>query len=151
MKKVTGIILLSIVCMGVGGYATIQGAKHNITIANALHLPQEKEKSPQELDAKELAEQSVPSEEIMTNLSDGSYAKIVFQFVMDNKDAVEEVKTRQFQAQSFVIQQLSTMSSEAFRTQQGSEQITSKLKAYLNTKLKEGKVQEIYIKDKLVQ
>lgn len=151
MKKVIGIVLLSVICMGVGGYATLQGAKHNITIANALHLPQEKEKAPQELDAKELQEQSVASEEITTNLSDGSYAKIAFQFVMDNTDAVEEVKTRQFQVQSFVIQKLSEMSSETFRTQKGSDQLTNQLKDYLNTKVKEGKIQEIYIKDKLVQ
>lgn len=95
-------------------------------------------------------ENSFVTDEITTDLIDGSYVKIKFRIVADEKSALEYLqKGEGFQLNNTIIKSLTVRESDDFRT--GLEQIEESIKLKLNEILEDGLVTDVYIIEKVLQ
>ncbi|MEC0303019.1 flagellar basal body-associated FliL family protein [Terribacillus saccharophilus] len=134
--KVIIIILSVVIIVGGGGY-----------VAWSFFLsPTTEAKEPT---ATELAENSVATDEITTDLEDGSIVRIQFQLITDGEKAKEEVTARQFQLKNIVIKEMTTMNKEDF--QAGLTDLEENLKKKLNEEMQEGKIEDVYTISKVLQ
>jgi flagellar protein FliL len=97
----------------------------------------------------EIIEYSYQTPEITTDLSDGSFVRIQFQIVTDNKDAKEEIEKREFQVKNILIKELATMDEEAFKS--GLSNVEDILKVELNKVMTEGAIIDVYTISKILQ
>lgn len=93
--------------------------------------------------------QGVVIEKIVTNLKDKHYGSVSFQLIGSSKDAAKEIKKREFQIRSFVIDKLSSTTKEQF--QQDPQELESSLKDHMNDILERGEVLEVYLTEKIIQ
>ncbi|MCM3224918.1 flagellar basal body-associated FliL family protein [Terribacillus saccharophilus] len=134
--KVIIIILSVVIIVGGGGY-----------VAWSFFLsPTTEAKEPT---ATELSENSVATDEITTDLEDGSIVRIQFQLITDGEKAKEEVTARQFQLKNIVIKEMTTMNKEDF--QAGLTDLEENLKKELNEEMQEGKIEDVYTISKVLQ
>ncbi|MGP4072241.1 flagellar basal body-associated FliL family protein [Piscibacillus sp. B03] len=95
-------------------------------------------------------ENSFVTDEITTDLIDGSYVKIKFRIVADEKSALEYLqKGEGFQLNNTIIKSLTVRESDDFR--KGLEQIEESIKLKLNEILEDGLVTDVYIIEKVLQ
>ncbi|SEP57300.1 flagellar basal body-associated FliL family protein [Piscibacillus halophilus] len=95
-------------------------------------------------------ENSFVTEEITTDLLDGSFVKIKFRIVTDSQQALSYLqKGEGFQLNNSIIKVLTVKESADFRT--GLEQIEESIKLKLNELLDEGLVTEVYVIEKVLQ
>ncbi|MCA1023072.1 flagellar basal body-associated protein FliL [Halobacillus litoralis] len=97
----------------------------------------------------DIREASFVTEEMTTDLKDGSYVRISFQVVTDSKDTKKEMEKRDFQIKNTLIKELSVMESENF--QSGISDLEKKMKVKMNELLEEGRVTEVYTVNKVLQ
>lgn len=102
-----------------------------------------------EPDIDEIVENSYKTEEITTDLQDGSFVRIQFQIVTNGEKAKEELKKREFQLQNILIKELATMDEENFKTGLSNLEKTIALK--LNELMQDGKVISVYTINKVLQ
>ncbi|MFS0561201.1 flagellar basal body-associated FliL family protein [Terribacillus sp. 179-K 1B1 HS] len=134
--KVIIIILSVVIILGAGGYAAW----------NFFTSPTSEAKEPS---AAELAENSVTTDEITTDLEDGSIVRIQFQLITDGEKAKEELTARQFQLKNLVIKEMTTMNKEDF--QAGLTDLEANLKKKLNEEMQEGSIKDVYTISKVLQ
>ncbi|MFP7477634.1 flagellar basal body-associated protein FliL [Terribacillus saccharophilus] len=134
--KVIIIILSVVIILGAGGFAAW----------NFFTSPTSEAKEPT---ATELAENSVSTDEITTDLEDGSIVRIQFQLITDGEKAKEEVTARQFQLKNIVIKEMTEMNKEDF--QAGLADLEENLKNKLNEEMQEGKIEDVYTISKVLQ
>lgn len=128
------------------GTLTVLGVVALILVFN---LNGETEKAKGERSIDEIRESSLMTEEITTDLQDGNFIRIRFRIVTDSKDALEELKKRDFQMQNILIKELATMEGDAFQSGLSNLEETVKLK--LNKLMEEGEVTDVYTVDKVLQ
>lgn len=97
----------------------------------------------------DMVEHSYETPEITTDLSDGSYVRIQFQVITDDKTAMEEISKRDFQLKNILIKELAVMNEENFRT--GLSDLEAAVKSKLNELMTDGKVTDVYTISKLLQ
>lgn len=97
----------------------------------------------------DIREASFVTEEITTDLKDGSYVRISFQVVTDSTATKKELEKRDFQISNTLIKELSVMKSESF--QSGISDLEEKMKLKMNELLTEGKVTDVYTVNKVLQ
>ncbi|WP_164215467.1 flagellar basal body-associated protein FliL [Virgibacillus sp. YIM 98842] len=97
----------------------------------------------------DMVEHSYETPEITTDLSDGSYVRIQFQVITDDKTAMEEISKRDFQLKNILIKELAVMNEENFRT--GLSDLEGAVKSKLNELMTDGKVTDVYTISKLLQ
>ncbi|MYL28345.1 flagellar basal body-associated protein FliL [Halobacillus halophilus] len=97
----------------------------------------------------DIRDASFVTEEMTTDLKDGSYVRISFQVVTDSKDTKKEMEKRDFQIKNTLIKELSVMESENF--QSGISDLEKKMKVKMNELLEEGRVTEVYTVNKVLQ
>lgn len=134
--KVIIIILSVVIILGAGGYA-----------AWSFFVSPTSEAK--EASAAELAENSVTTDEITTDLEDGSIVRIQFQLITDGEKAKEELTARQFQLKNLVIKEMTTMNKEDF--QAGLTDLEANLKKKLNEEMQEGSIKDVYTISKVLQ
>ncbi|MFP7494076.1 flagellar basal body-associated FliL family protein [Terribacillus saccharophilus] len=137
--KVIIIILSAVIILGAGGYAAW----------NFFISPTSEAKEAKQASAAELAENSVETDEITTDLEDGSIVQIQFQLITDGEKAKEEVTARQFQLKNIVIKEMTTMNKDDF--QAGLSDLEESLKKKLNEDMQEGKIEDVYTISKVLQ
>ncbi|WP_374724031.1 flagellar basal body-associated protein FliL [Calidifontibacillus erzurumensis] len=99
----------------------------------------------------EILKLSIDTEELTTNLNDGSYLIIQFKIQADSKDAKAELEKRDFQINNILIQELAAMSEEQFTSKEGLLEVEETIKKRLNEIVQAGTVQKVYITKRLVQ
>lgn len=131
------IILIAITLVGVVAY---------FVIANFTKVDSSKEPT-----IDEILKVSIDTEEMTTNLNDGSYLVIRLTITADSKKTREELEKRNFQINNILIQELSSMESEQFTTKEGLLEVEELLKMRLNEIVQTGTVQRVYITNRLIQ
>lgn len=134
--KVIIIILSAVIILGAGGYAAW----------SFFTSPTSEAKEPS---ASELAANSLTTDEITTDLEDGSIVRIQFQLITDGEKAKEEVTARQFQLKNIVIKEMTAMNKEDF--QAGLTDLEKNLKKKLNEEMQEGSIEDVYTVSKVLQ
>lgn len=94
---------------------------------------------------------SVDVDEVTTNLADDSYAKIALKIQTSSKDAAAELKKRDFQVKSILIDELSEMSKKDLQGVKGKEMLENALKTKINELMQDGEVQKVYITSYIIQ
>ncbi|WP_026906126.1 flagellar basal body-associated protein FliL [Paucisalibacillus globulus] len=139
MNKFLKVTLLSLVII------ILIGAVAAVIVINVL----DKKNENGEPSIDEIIEYSYQTPEITTDLSDGSFVRIQFQIVTDNKDAKEEIEKREFQVKNILIKELATMDEEAFKS--GLTNVEDILKVELNKVMTEGSIIDVYTISKILQ
>lgn len=99
----------------------------------------------------EVLEASVDIPEMTTNLASDDFIRISFKIQTDSAEAMEEMKKRDFQAKNIIIKKLSEMTAEDLKGEAGKEKLTEMLKSELNSIMKGGKVEAVYITSYIIQ
>ncbi|WP_307065648.1 flagellar basal body-associated FliL family protein [Alkalibacillus filiformis] len=98
----------------------------------------------------EMAESSFVTNEITTDLSDGSFVRIQFRVVTDNQNTSEQLQEGEsFMINDAIIQELTVLEGEDFRT--NLDRVRDEVATALNDRLDEGEVTDIFITEKTVQ
>ena len=119
-----------------------------VAIIVILNLPGNNDKSgAQTID--DIVEYSYETPDITTDLKDGSFVRIQFQFITDGKKAKEEIEKRDFQIKNTLIKELAKMDEEDFKT--GLDSLEETLKDRLNEVMTEGKITAVYTISKVLQ
>ncbi|WP_068672389.1 flagellar basal body-associated protein FliL [Oceanobacillus sp. Castelsardo] len=103
----------------------------------------------EELGIDEIVEYSYQSPEITTDLSDGSFVRVQFQILTNNKDAKEEIEKRDFQLKNILIKELATKTEDDFKS--SLPDLESQLKNKLNEVMTEGEIIDVYTINKILQ
>ncbi|MED4476371.1 MULTISPECIES: flagellar basal body-associated FliL family protein [Bacillaceae] len=103
----------------------------------------------EELGIDKMVEYSYQTPEITTDLSDGSFVRVQFQIVTNNKDAKEEIEKRDFQLKNILIKELATKTEKDFKS--NLTDIELQLKTKLNEVMTEGEVIDVYTINKILQ
>lgn len=96
-----------------------------------------------------MVEYSFTTEEMSTDLQDGSFVQIQFQIVTDSKKAKEEIQKRQFQLQNLFIKESVTLNEKDFKS--GLSELENNLKTNMNEFMSDGKIIDVYITSKIIQ
>jgi flagellar FliL protein len=99
----------------------------------------------------DIVESSVDIEEITTNIAGDNYIKIALKIQTSSKDSAEELKKRDFQVKSILIEQLSEMSKKDLDGSKGKEMLANTLKTKINELMQEGEVQQVYFTSYIIQ
>ncbi|MGG3451327.1 flagellar basal body-associated protein FliL [Domibacillus aminovorans] len=99
----------------------------------------------------EVLEASVDMPEMTTNLASDDFIRISFKIQTDSADAMEEMTKRDFQAKNIIIKKLSEMTADDLKGEAGKEKLTEMLKSELNSIMKGGKVEAVYITSYIIQ
>ena len=86
----------------------------------------------------DIVESSVDIEEITTNIAGDNYIKIALKIQTTSKDSAEELKKRDFQVKSILIEQLSEMSKKDLDGTKGKEMLANTLKTNNSQNSQEG-------------
>ncbi|RKQ37492.1 flagellar basal body-associated protein FliL [Oceanobacillus halophilus] len=97
----------------------------------------------------DIIEYSYQSPEITTDLEDGSFVRIQFQIITNSKDAKKEISKRDFQLKNILIKELATMNEEDFKS--GLSNLEEVVKERLNQVMVEGKIEDVYTIEKILQ
>ncbi|MGM9966801.1 flagellar basal body-associated protein FliL [Rummeliibacillus sp. POC4] len=99
----------------------------------------------------DIVESSVDIEEITTNIAGDNYIKIALKIQTTSKDSAEELKKRDFQVKSILIEQLSEMSKKDLDGTKGKEMLANTLKTKINELMQQGEVQQVYFTSYIIQ
>jgi flagellar FliL protein len=98
-----------------------------------------------------VANLSVDTDEITTNLKDNKFIKIKFKIEVSNKEAKKELTARQFQVNNTILYILSNKTEQDLEGQSGLKSLESTLQSKINLLMKTGKVVHVYTTEKLIQ
>lgn len=135
--KLLKILIITLVIITIGGGIIL------------YYLMNAKEETNGELTIDEMVKYSYTTEEMKTDLSDGSFALVQFQFITDSNKAVEEIAKREFQVKNEFIKQSVNLTVNDFRDNLSS--LETQIKEVMNEKMTEGKIVEVLIINKVIQ
>lgn len=99
----------------------------------------------------EVLEASVDVPEITTNLASDDFIRISFKIQTDSKKAKEELEKRDFQVKNIIIEELSEKKADELKGKEGKTALEESLKEKINELMQEGKVEQVYITESLLQ
>lgn len=100
----------------------------------------------------EVKENTVIMKDILTNLAEpGKFIKVSFAFELENKKAKEEFEKLDFKMKAIIIQTLADMTTEQVSGGKGFDTLNSALMNKMNPLLQQGKLNAIFITDKVLQ
>lgn len=82
--------------------------------------------------------------EITTKLLSDDYIRISFNIQTDGKKGKEELEKREFQVSNIIIKELSNMTSEEFKGEEGIVNLENRLKDRINELMQDGTVVKVY-------
>lgn len=130
------IILVVIILAGAGAF---------------YYLLQQKENANKEPTIDDILKNSVDVAEFTTNLSDSHYVKMSFKIQTNSKDAAAELTKRDFQVRNIVIEELSDITEKDLQGKVGKVKLEKTLKDKINEVMRDGKVEQVYITESLLQ
>ncbi|MFC4404572.1 flagellar basal body-associated FliL family protein [Gracilibacillus xinjiangensis] len=135
--KLLRILVIALVVIIIGGGTTL------------YFLMNSQVKADEELTIDEMVKYSYTTDEMKTDLQDGSFVLIQFQFIMDGKKAVEEIEKREFQVKNEFIKQSMDLTESDLR--ENLPQLEESIKNAMNQEMTEGKIVEVLIISKVIQ
>lgn len=102
-----------------------------------------------ELSLEEMVEFSFTTEEMSTDLKDGSFVRMQFDIITDSKKARTEIENRSFQFQNLFIKESVNLTEADI--QAGLTELETKLKDQMNELMDEGNIIDVYIISKVIQ
>lgn len=130
------IILVVIILAGAGAF---------------YYLLQQKENANKEPTIDDILKNSVDVAEFTTNLSDSHYVKMSFKIQTNSKDSAAELTKRDFQVRNIVIEELSDITEKELQGKVGKVKLEKTLKDKINEVMRDGKVEQVYITESLLQ
>ncbi|CQR47691.1 flagellar basal body-associated protein FliL [Paraliobacillus sp. PM-2] len=118
-------------------------------IGSIAYIMFNSDKATGELSIEDMVEYSYTTEEMNTDLKDGSFVQIQFQLITDSKKAREEVINRQFQLKNIFIKESVNLTERDF--QEGLAELETKLKNQMNELMDDGTIIDVYIISKIIQ
>ncbi|WP_117160864.1 flagellar basal body-associated FliL family protein [Paraliobacillus sp. X-1268] len=103
----------------------------------------------EELSIEKMVEYSYTTDEMSTDLKDGSFVRMQFDIITDSKKARTEIENRSFQFKNIFIKE-SVNLTEA-DVQAGLTELETKLKDQMNELMDEGNIIDVYIISKVIQ
>lgn len=97
----------------------------------------------------DIVEHSFETEEVTTDLEDGSFVRIQFNILTDGKKAQEEIAKRDFQINNVLIKELAATNEDDFK--EGLDELEDSVRARLNELMTEGKITDVYTISKILQ
>ncbi|MDX8046945.1 flagellar basal body-associated protein FliL [Gracilibacillus sp. S3-1-1] len=97
----------------------------------------------------DMVDYSYTTEEIRTDLEDGNYVLIQFQFITDSKAALEEIEKREFQVKNEFIKLSNHLGAKDF--QDNLSELETNMKDAMNTYMNDGKVVDALVISKVIQ
>ncbi len=97
----------------------------------------------------DMVKYSYTTEEIRTDLNDGNFVLIQFQFITNSKDALSEIEKREFQVKNVFIKQSVDLTETDF--QENLTDLENNMKNAMNEKMTEGQIVEVLITSKVIQ
>lgn len=97
----------------------------------------------------EMVKHSYTTEEMRTDLNDGNYVLIQFQFITDSKDAQQEIEKREFQVKNEFIKQSVHLTAADFK--ENLSELENNMKNAMNEEMTEGSIVDAYIISKVIQ
>ncbi len=94
---------------------------------------------------------SVDIPEVTTNLANDGFVRISFKIQTDSKKAKKELEQRMFQVNNIIILELSDKTAETIKGKEGHRQFEEELKGKINEIMQEGKVEQVYITQFILQ
>ncbi|WP_010282419.1 flagellar basal body-associated protein FliL [Bacillus timonensis] len=92
----------------------------------------------------EVLKSTVEIPEITTKLLSDDYIRISFNIQTDGKKGKEELEKREFQVSNIIIKELSNMTSEEFKGEEGIVNLENRLKERINELMQDGTVVKVY-------
>ncbi|WP_058307807.1 flagellar basal body-associated FliL family protein [Gracilibacillus massiliensis] len=97
----------------------------------------------------EMVDYSYTTEEIRTDLNDGNFVLIQFQFIANSKDALREIEKREFQVKNIFIKQ--SVDLTATDLQENLTEIEDNMKNAINDEMTDGQIVDVFITSKVIQ
>ncbi|WP_018932665.1 flagellar basal body-associated FliL family protein [Gracilibacillus lacisalsi] len=123
-----------------------------ITIAGAVTLYFLLDSNPDEgaaMSIDDMVKYSYTTEEIRTDLNDGNFVLIQFQFITNSKAALEEIEKREFQVKNEFIKSSVDLTANDF--QDNLSELESDMKTAMNKHMTEGQIVDVLIISKVIQ
>jgi len=125
---------------------TLVGAIAIVVILKVTGEDKEKE-----LTIDEVLEASVDIPQMTANLASDDFIRISFKIQTDSVKAKEELEKRDFQVKNIIILELSEKKAEDLKGKEGQTMLESDLKSKISEIMQEGKVENVYITESLLQ
>ncbi|WP_208592505.1 flagellar basal body-associated FliL family protein [Gracilibacillus suaedae] len=97
----------------------------------------------------DMVKNSYTTEEIRTDLNDGNYVLIQFQFITNSNDALDEIEKREFQVKNEFIKLSVDLTAKDF--QDNLSELESDMKTAMNKHMTEGQIVDVLIISKVIQ
>ncbi|SFP07732.1 flagellar basal body-associated protein FliL [Salibacterium halotolerans] len=99
----------------------------------------------------QIIENSWETEEITTNLNDGSMFRGAFRIHVETKAGAEELQKRDFQIKNIIIHELAGMNAGGLQSREGLQTLEDTLRSDINDIMKEGDVVRVYTTQRMIQ
>ncbi len=97
----------------------------------------------------DMVKYSYTTEEIRTDLNDGNFLLIQFQFITNSKAALVEIEKREFQVKNEFIKLSVDLTAKDF--QENLSELESDIKTAMNKHMTEGQIVDVLIISKVIQ
>ncbi|QGH34544.1 flagellar basal body-associated protein FliL [Gracilibacillus salitolerans] len=97
----------------------------------------------------DMVKYSYTTEEIRTDLNDGNFVLIQFQFITNSKAALGEIEKREFQVKNEFIKLSVDLTAKDF--QENLSELESDIKTAMNKHMTEGQIVDVLIISKVIQ
>ncbi|MFD2657195.1 flagellar basal body-associated FliL family protein [Gracilibacillus thailandensis] len=97
----------------------------------------------------DVVKNSYTTEEIRTDLNDGNFVLIQFQFITNSNAALEEIEKREFQVKNEFIKLSVDLTAKDF--QDNLSELESDMKTAMNKHMTEGQIVDVLIISKVIQ
>lgn len=125
---------------------TLVGAIAVVVILKVTGEDKEKE-----LTIDEVLEASVDIPQMTANLASDDFIRISFKIQTDSVEAKEELEKRDFQVKNLIILELSEKTAEDLKGKEGQQKLENDLKTKISEIMQEGKIENVYITESLLQ
>jgi flagellar protein FliL len=142
MKKNKLVMIMAILLVAI----TLVGAVAVVVILKVTGEDKEKE-----LTIDEVLEASVDIPQMTANLASDDFIRISFKIQTDSVEAKEELEKRDFQVKNLIILELSEKTAEDLKGKEGQVKLENDLKTKISEVMQEGKVENVYITESLLQ
>lgn len=142
MKKNKLVMIMAILLVAI----TLVGAIAVVVILKVTGEDKEKE-----LTIDEVLEASVDIPQMTANLASDDFIRISFKIQTDSVEAKEELEKRDFQVKNLIILELSEKTAEDLKGKEGQVKLENDLKTKISEIMQEGKIENVYITESLLQ
>ncbi|UOQ47869.1 flagellar basal body-associated protein FliL [Gracilibacillus caseinilyticus] len=103
----------------------------------------------EEMSIDDMVKYSYTTEEIRTDLNDGNFVLIQFQFITNSSDALEEIQKREFQIKNQFIKLSVDLTANDFK--ENLTELEDNMKHAMNDQMTQGQIIDVLIVSKVIQ